>query len=892
MKQFDASSIKERLLTSLAGTTEWSQIVGDSATVSLVNSIAESSAEVIRYAENLLSEAKWDTAMNLSSYATMAQYLGYQPQKKVSSQGILYLSHDSGLGLLGTTYFTAEDLTNNLDAYTGNDVTIPQGSVFATISSPYVQFLSTESITYATGMKFVEVPVMQGIMSSQTTPVIGTAFEEILISDPLIEDASNDISAQFLTVTITPPGATAILATRYESIFMADETEYAYDLLVTPDLASLIFRFGDGITGKILPAGSTVTIQYASSLGLSGNVSKSYVVNGIQSNLAMTFYCSNITSILGGADKDTTTSIRSKAPTAYVLNGGSIITIEQYTREIESLPYVQNATVYSGDYYNPITLLTTNTILYSAIDTSGEDVSIAYPNFGVTANGQDGIVPTLLLGRNSPLDNPIYVSPEFLHVRYNITGQTTNKDAPALQSSIQTYVYSKYSTIYQEFDTTFDNSAITNDIVSTYSLSSTSTQLEAIERLLPSTFTVDPDDAIYYIHPFHFDPSYGSFYGGDASHPYCLKINIIFTCAECLDNSRTLFLVKSMAGLKVLYTCSLTTAVATGNYVIQFDGVCYPISISETSPTAYDVMDSIYTGLTGVSGYSYKMFPSGALQVTKPAGNISDSLALAESKYYMITVTGAATGAGTLTWGGGASGTVTISAIMSTALVAQAMIADHPTSYWNVSISASDTSTVRMEYTGIGSATTPTITAGATGVTFATTAVPLTGVAFYPDFENIYTIVQTAYIPTSYVTTKSFYDTNVKAGKLFAPKISATVTSIKDFKVPFYVDFDVGSLAPTDLANTELGNGVLYIPSTVNLGGGTVSTAYLTFSAGSITDDNVIIEVIAQPTSETITPYYNNNIVKIGQTLQNSTTVDDVVINLSSREPWLWSSIN
>ena len=111
MKQFDTESIASRFIEFLSQTTEWSQLIGDSATVSLSNAIGETNSEIARYVENLLSESKWTTAMNISSYATLASYLGYVPQKRVSSLGSIYVSHDPNITLIGSSNVTLSSLS-------------------------------------------------------------------------------------------------------------------------------------------------------------------------------------------------------------------------------------------------------------------------------------------------------------------------------------------------------------------------------------------------------------------------------------------------------------------------------------------------------------------------------------------------------------------------------------------------------------------------------------------------------------------------------------------------------------------------------------------------------------------------------------------------------------
>ncbi len=802
MKQFDPASISLRFLTYLSNTNVWSQLIGDSATVSLANAIGEVNGEIARYSENLLAEAKWENAQNISSYITEASYLGYVPQKKVSALGNIYISHDPTLLNSGLTIFSASNLQSTLSYYTGADIPIPAGTVFSTTVSPTIKYILTESVVYSGGrgsapsLQYLEVPVMQGISQVQTITVLGTAFEEIVITDSTLEDASNNVSSKFFNLSFVPlGGSNSINLQRLESIFLADNMTYAFDTRVSTDLTSTIIRFGDGTTGMVLPGGSTVTISYISSLGASGNLNKNFVVNN-NNTLATTgvfLYSTNFDSILGGADSDTIHTIRAKAPNASISssNGGSIITLPQYKNLIESLPYIQTSIVYSGNYYNPVTQLTTKTILYSAINTSGKDILTQYPNFGTTVGTSQGIIPTLLINKNSPLDNPIYVSPTFLHIRYNYQGKVSSTNVATIQNTIKNDIYSKYGTLTQKFNTVFDTSNITTYASSTYSVTQTSVQLEAIQSLQPSSFTSDILIPNNYKQNFYFDPSFKSFWGLDSNHLYCLKINIIFTCAQCPQNSRTIFLIKDYTQSKIDYVCTFTGAVAAGTYNILFNNSIVPITIP-TSSTPISVMYAIYQALSVATLPNY-----------------------------------------TFTWN--QSGTITVR-----------------------------------------------LTTGAyIGNPLSNSTIPNT--LFTGSNVGLYTAIQCTYIPS--ITDFNFLQNNVFATNgIYQPLTATTSATISNFLVPIVVTLDYNSLNPTSNENILLGSGSISIPSYVYLNPGVsnIPTKYMDFSTGGLLDENVIIEVIAQPISPIITPYQENNIVQLEQNLQNSTIVDDVVIQLAS----------
>jgi hypothetical protein len=596
MKQFDPISVSTRLKSTLSSTQYWSQILGDSATTSLIDGIGESEAESVRYMENLLSESKWRYAQNLSSFVTQSSYLGYLPQRRISAIGSIYVSHDPQMNNLGSILFTLADLEANLSTYSGADIPIPRGTIFSTSVSPTIQFISTQDMTYqgSQGVQYLEIPVIQGVQTNTSIIILGNPFEEVSIADITMEDGSNSISSNFLNVIYQPYGSSSSITMQdYEDIFLAGPTEYAYDIQVPTDLSATLIRFGDGTTGALLTSGSTITVYYLSSLGTSGNVTKSYSVNTVVSTLSSTLYCSNLTSILGGAGQDTISSIQGKAPTAYITNGGSVISTAAYKKVIESFSYVQTAIVYTAMYTDPTTSLTQNTIMYSAINTEGNVVESSNSTFVAD-------VSSALVDKNSPLDVIQYIDPNFIHIRLNIEGSVDSSvatDLVSLGSTVQSDIYSTYGTVTQNFNSSFDSSAVISYISSKYSLQKVTNQLEAVIDIPASSFAISSSYPGYYTQSFYFDPSFTSLYGFDNNHQYCLKMNIIFTCTACLANSRTLFFVP-IANNTISYTCTVTNPITNGN--INFCNSTIAITIpSSPTPTPTIVMNIIYYTIVG-----------------------------------------------------------------------------------------------------------------------------------------------------------------------------------------------------------------------------------------------------------------------------------------------------
>lgn len=543
MKKFDQPSIQSRLVGTLSNKPGWSQVISDSGTTEVLGSIAEAEAENARYFEYLLKEAKWSFAKNFTSLAYQSTFLGYKPLRKRSSVGVLIFSHDPALNTnAGVTIFTVEDL-QTLSSFSGSTFTIPIGTV---ITDGTISFITTQQIQYNHGDKFQAIPIVQGILKTVNFSVTGTALEIVSISSNKVEAANNPYDSQFLTIFFTPQSSsTPIAIPIIEDIQLAAEDKYACEVTTSINFSTVTFTFGNNITGKQLSTG-TVTVNYMETLGSQGNISKNFTINTIISSLPNTMYCTNLESILGGRDEDTVEDVRNNAPGQYLLNGG-IITADAYKKAIGSISSISKVSIYASTFTDN-SGITKNAIYYTAIQTDGTAPDAG--TFPVLVNQE-------IAGRNSPLDYLVYSAANFLHLRLNIQGQTSNSktDLLALNSQIQADLYNKYGTLAQDFMKTFDPSSVTTYVRNTYGIINISPKVvEVVKDLFPSHFT--PDNTVVignYISSFQFDKSYVRLKSFNDGVLHCLRINIVCN-STCTQKSRTLFVIQdsNSPGYKVL----------------------------------------------------------------------------------------------------------------------------------------------------------------------------------------------------------------------------------------------------------------------------------------------------------------------------------------------------
>jgi hypothetical protein len=852
MKQFDSASINQRLLKTLSNLSGWTQVIADSGVTSTTNSFSEMEAEAVRYLEYLLIESKWSKAQNLSSLLAQTPYLGYLPHRKISSINTdgFVVSHDSRLQGAGVSnIFSLSDLsTKNISPYSGTSFKIPTGSIFA--STGGIQFISTADVWYPYGSLYMPVPIIQGIKQSISVTVLGNPFEQITINDTdtngitQVETASNVYSQQFFSIYVTPAGATnGVGYSQIEDIYLAGSTDAVFDMSVAPDFSSVSFRFGNGITGVQLTPGAVVTITYLQTSGSLGIVDQNFTITSIGFSPPIPLYCTNFTSALGGQEVETIESIRGSAPNAYITEGGSVVTIPEYIKAIEAIPYIYLVTVYSGTYFDPVTQQTQGAVLYSAIKRDGTAPDPVQLNLDVLNQLSEEI---------SPLDYSAPVNPAFLHLKFNVQAKITSSsiNIPALINEINTDLYGKYGTLSQNFaipvvNTTpvqfqglFDNSSLTSYVSNTYGLSNVSNQVEAVVDLLPSSFTPDPTLVNYYDASFSFDPSYVRLKGFGDGVLHALKINIYFnlsSCPTCQYNnnsfSRTLFVVQS-PNTTSAYTVTFSFLAAPSPGTITVCGLSIPLLTADIVSTAA-VASKINTYLTSLPLVSSVTSSTIVMNNPIPSGFPSAGLitflhGATQLTFNYTSITGGNTFAGCSPAPNG------------TALSASDTI------YFPYVISITNSNPgVLTIVPSSSSIAPPTVSMGSTGITMTSTPTVQWTVLQYPYISNI----------TDYSFMQNFALKSGSAPAAIQPGDTTTPY------IPFQLVFDYTSLNPTNLTSSSLGTGILKIPQYLPVG----NQNYINFAAnlGSVLNAGITIQVIAQPFSADIAPAARNNIIEM-----------------------------
>lgn len=532
MKSYAPNDIKLRMVRKLKEYSNWTKVIEDSAIDSILTAHAEALSETNRHFEHERREKTWDFAQDRSSILGQVKYFGYKPRRKVSSIGYVYFSHDININSI-----TFESELEDLTEYEGSSIPIPLQTPLLINQIPFV---TSKEFIYEPGLKYIKVPVIQGVprnISTVPQKTLGLPFEKIRINNSNVEAAIDLVSKEFFSVQIQLPSNTFVQAVEVDNILLADENTYAYSVeSVLPSQNSegyIELTFGNNVSGIQLPKDSIVTVSFLETLGQNGNVVENNVALGTASFPTGVLYYNNFSAIIGGRVDDDLESIKLLAPRSY-LTDGSLVSEDQYKQAIENIPYVRKAVVYSGTNE-----LGKEIVEFSAIDTLG--------NSPIKSQIESDLLDRTL-GKKSPLDILSFTPPNYLDIEINYQAKintTKNQDLSFVASNIKNLIYNQYNIFNLGFKESIVKDRITSLVFNNTEaglITSSNCFIEAKEILKPSTFT-ESFDAFFYEKSFSFDPSFEKI--RQDIPIYIMRFDIIWSCVNCEFKNKTIIVTRN-----------------------------------------------------------------------------------------------------------------------------------------------------------------------------------------------------------------------------------------------------------------------------------------------------------------------------------------------------------
>lgn len=542
MIRFDSDSIYDRIISKLQQSHEWRALVNNSVIQSLVRSNSEADAETARYAEYLFKESRWDTAQNTTSVVAMANMLGYQPKRKISSQGKIYVSFDAKTTSVGNSITMESFLNLNKDTPFENALRNswrkPSSPVIINATtkvkdSEGISYVVTSPAIIEANDYYTSVDIMQGEIKSKFIDIdtIRSTYSisklnpymYIPVSIRNCEAASSAASKQFLSVNLIYPdnsnstqneeNNSSETQYRYEPYRVVDslllssegdkDVEF-YNDLYNQNLFYLKFK-NDPLTENVIDLSQNssligIRIDYIESLGKESNkedLHKAfYLEDATMGSARVKLYGINYTALSGGSDEESVTDIKKNAVKEYT-KYYSIGTKEAYQNAILNTVFKVNIGGVSKN------IIPKKVQVYGGVDSStNSSIPVTYVSF--IAGGLDDIsiksssdnpyedIETSLnyaLARlKSPQDTLRFAPPSYtsfaLGIECTINSNSSN-EISSLSNQISDFIDLKWGPNSNDIDfgRNFSVSSETTALTSKFDIEITSLEVEAVKKL-------------------------------------------------------------------------------------------------------------------------------------------------------------------------------------------------------------------------------------------------------------------------------------------------------------------------------------------------------------------------------------------------------------------------
>ena len=460
--EFD--TIKSNLKTYLAAQTQFADYDFEGSGMSvLIDMLAYNTHYTGYYANMLGNEMFMDSSSLRESVISHAKHLNVIPTSVKSPTAKLNFTFTPTGTPTALTIAKNTQFTSSVDGISYTFVTN------ATTSVPR----STTGTYTATGVEIKEGK----ILSKSYTVNSADATQRFIIPNANIDTAT-------LAVTVQNSSSDSTVATYTDGnaveVTTIKGTDKVYFLQEVESLKYEI-TFGDGAVGKQLSDGNIVFIEYIVTGGTLANKASTFVASGSVAGLTSANYVlTTHTNSTGGADIQTTESLKFQAPKLYQAQKRATTKDDYKAMLLEQRPDIESITVYGGEDADPVqygkvfvALKPTGSAAYStAVKTSIKNDILKKSNV-VT------VIPELI----API---LYYLLIDTTVNYDPVTNLTNENT--LKTNINTSIQSYLQTNLEKFDQKFRYSKLVQDIDNTNnSIRNNKTTLKYQLRITPAT---------------------------------------------------------------------------------------------------------------------------------------------------------------------------------------------------------------------------------------------------------------------------------------------------------------------------------------------------------------------------------------------------------------------
>lgn len=432
--QFDYDSVRQRLIDGLRSRASWSEILFFSTNSRLIDSVSEAIVELAEYDEYLTRNTRWDLATNKSALTSQAQFMQYDPHRKIGASGTIRVS-------------TSETFDAGYDDLGGTDnIIFPKYTVFSDEGGT-IKFTSIATQIMSITDDYIDIDVIQGEPKTFTYNANGDVYEEISIESSIIENVLYEI---------------LVNSTAWDEINdlnAAGKEDKFYELENKLNFDGINIIFGNDIFGVKLQSGDSVEFKYLETLGLLGNILGSDIITTVESTIydsnvspnTVTIYCTNTGNLDGGDSEEDIEDIRTNGVNTFQA-GDKAVAQKDYKVKLEESPYIFKATVWGAYEYN----LDNNLDLWTYIPTEENLVHVsAFTALGEQLSTiQKNEVIAFIKEDKPPTDIIDFVDADFIYLAFHIQAfvEDTSKVLSVLKTEIIDGVTERYSLKNLEFN--------------------------------------------------------------------------------------------------------------------------------------------------------------------------------------------------------------------------------------------------------------------------------------------------------------------------------------------------------------------------------------------------------------------------------------------------------
>ena len=471
--ELDFDRIKSNLKTFLQGQSEFSDYDFEGSGLSvLLDILAYNTHYNALYTNLAINEAFIDSAAKRSSVVSIAKELGYVPSSARAA----------------TANVSVTMVNSQLTAPTS--IEIPAYTSFTSIvNNTTYTFYSTQSYlaTLAEGQYvFPSVDLKEGTYLQYRYGY--TDGIQIVIPNTGV-----DLSTLSVTVQENSQSSTYEVYTVSDSILNLTATSPVYFI---KELDNQLYQleFGNGVIGKQLAEGNVITISYLVCSADAPNGARTFSYQGtLPANT--TAFVSTTNSAAGGAQPESTESIRWNAPRAYA-SQNRCVTVDDYKAQITSLfPEALAVSVWGGEENTPPQ--------YGKVF-----VSVVPRTTDVLSDSQKSYILQNIINPRKPLTiTPVIVDPIYVKLQLNISyyynPQLTTRSSGDITTLVSQTVSSYNDAHLNAFGRVFKYSQLSNLVdTSEQSITSNIMTLKLHRDVTPvyntvSGYTVNLGNPIY-----------------------------------------------------------------------------------------------------------------------------------------------------------------------------------------------------------------------------------------------------------------------------------------------------------------------------------------------------------------------------------------------------------